>query len=308
MPVGDPMRRIPHVGYKSRDRGPLEFESRLRREEGNIMPIARREVITIPPTMRIKDAAEVMVKHGVRRLPVTDPGTKRLMGIVTTRDIVDFLGGGERFKIIQTKFRGNFLAAVNDPIRTIMSEKVVYGTDDMSIADVAKLLLRTGVGGVPILDAHAHVVGIVSERDFVSYMPAVTGIPVGYHMTREVVTAEPGLSIREAASRMISRGVRRLPVIGDNRELVGIVTSVDILRYFGTSKMFEYMASGRAEEAMGVGVEEIMTKEVLTVSPQTDMGEAASLMVRRGCGGLPVLEEGALVGIITEHDMLGLLA
>ena len=306
MLVGDPMRRIPHVGYKSRDRGPLEFESRLRREKGNIMPIARRDVITIPPTMRIKDAAEVMVKHGVRRLPVTDPGTKRLMGIVTTRDIVDFLGGGERFKIIQTKFRGNFLAAVNDPIRTIMSEKVVYGTDEMSIADVAKLLLRTGVGGVPILDMHAHVVGIVSERDFVSYMPAVTGTPVSYHMTREVITAEPGMPIREAARKMISKGVRRLPVIRDGK-LVGIITSVDILRYFGTSKMFKYMASGRAEEAMGVGVEEIMTKEVLTVSPQTDIGEAAFLMVQRGCGGLPVVDGEALVGIITEHDMLELL-
>lgn len=301
------MRRLRHIGYKSRDRGPLEFESRLRREEGNIMPIARRNVITAPPTTRIKDAAELMVKHKVRRLPITDPGTKRLIGILTTRDIVNFLGGGEKFKIIQNKFRGNFLAAVNDQVRTIMSEKVVHGTRDMSIADVANLLLKTGMGGAPIVDEHGHVVGIVSERDFVAYVPTFAGTNVSYYMTRNVVTAEPELQIREAARRMISRGVRRLPVVRF-RELVGIVTSVDILRYFGTSKMFGYMATGRVDEAISMGVETIMTRDLLTVAPETDIGEAARLMVDRGCGGLPVVEGDELVGIVTERDMLELSA
>jgi len=294
------------MGYKSRDRGPLEFESRLRKEEGNIMPIARRNVITATPTMRIKDAAELMVRQKVRRLPITDPGTKRLIGILTTRDIVNFLGGGEKFKIIQNKFKGNFLAAVNDQIRTIMSEKVVYGTYDMSIADVANLLLKTGMGGAPIVDEHNHVIGMVSERDFVAYVPPSAGTTVSYHMTRNVVTAEPELQIREAARRMISKGVRRLPVVRF-RELVGIITSVDILRYFGTSKMFEYMATGKVDEAISMGVETIMTRDLLTVTPGTDIGEAARLMVERGCGGLPVVEGDELVGIITERNMLELL-
>ncbi|KUO41111.1 MAG: hypothetical protein AVW06_04685 [Hadesarchaea archaeon DG-33-1] len=301
------MRRLPHTGYKSRDRGPLEFKSRLRREEGNIMPIARRNVITTPPTTRIKDAAELMVKHKVRRLPITDPGTKRLIGILTTRDIVNFLGGGEKFKIIQNKFRGNFLAAVNDQVRTVMSEKVVHGTSDMSIADVAKLLLKTGIGGAPIVDEHGHVVGMVSERDFAAYVPTFAGTNVSYYMTRNVVTAEPELQIREAARRMISRGVRRLPVVRF-LELLGIVTSVDIMRYFGTSKMFGYMATGRVDEAISMGVETIMTRDLLTVAPETDVGEAARLMVDRGCGGLPVIERDELVGIVTERDMLELLA
>jgi CBS domain-containing protein len=106
---------------------------------------------------------------------------------------------------------------------------------------------------------------------------------------------------------MISKGVRRLPVVRF-RELVGIVTSVDILKYFGTSKMFEYMATGRVDEAISMGVETIMTRDLLTVTPRTDIGEAAHLMVERGCGGLPVVEGDELVGIITERDMLELLA
>ena len=44
-----------------------------------------------------------MVKRGVRRLPVASPGTKKLMGIVRTRDIIDFLGGGDNYRIVQVK-------------------------------------------------------------------------------------------------------------------------------------------------------------------------------------------------------------
>jgi len=91
-------------------------------------------------------------------------------------------------------------------------------------------------------------------------------------------------------------------------ELVGVITSVDILKYFGTSKMFEHMATGKVDEALSMGVETIMTRDLITVTPDTDIGEAALLMVERGCGGLPVVEEDELVAIITEHDMLELLA
>ncbi len=302
------MRRTsPHMSYKARAGGrPLDFHSKLRKEEGNIMPIARRSVITIQPTTRIKDAAEIMVKNKVRRLPVVDPGTKRMIGILITRDVLDFLGGGEKSKIIQNRFKGNFLAAINDAVRTIMSEKVVCGTSTMSVNDVAQLLWKTGMGGAPIVDENQRVVGIVSERDFVAFTPAVTGTQVGYHMTRNVITAEPELQIKEAAKKMVSLGVRRLPVV-QARAFVGIVTSVDILRYFGSSKIFEYMSTNRVDEAMSVGVEAIMARNVLTVAPNTDVGEAARLMIERGCGGLPVVEGDELVGIITERDILGLL-
>ena len=270
------------------------------------MPIARRSVITIQPTTRIKDAAELMVKNKVRRLPIVDPGTKRMIGILITRDILDFLGGGEKSKIIQNRFKGNFLAAINDAVRTIMSEKVVCGTSAMSVNDVAQLLWKTGMGGAPIVDENQRVVGIVSERDFVTFTPAVTGTQVGYHMTRNVITAEPELQIKEAAKKMVSLGVRRLPVV-EAHALVGIITSVNILRYFSTSKMFEYMSTNRVDEAMSVGVEDIMTRDVLTTTPNTDVGEAARLMIERGCGGLPVIEGDELVGIITERDILELL-
>ncbi|MBC7112062.1 MAG: CBS domain-containing protein, partial [Methanothermobacter sp.] len=63
---------------KSRDRGPVEFESRNFDHEGDVMAIARKEVISIPQTATIKEAAEIMVKNKFRRLPITNPGTGKL--------------------------------------------------------------------------------------------------------------------------------------------------------------------------------------------------------------------------------------
>jgi CBS domain-containing protein len=298
--------RPPDLRYKATERGSREFKSRPSRKEGTIMTVAKKDVVTIPPTFRIKDATELMVQRKVRRLPVVQPGTEKLIGIVITRDLINFLGGGEKYKIIEQKFRGNFAAAVNQPVSLIMSEEPIYATNQMSIEDVVRLLLRTGVGGVPIVNEEEKVVGIISERDFVRYIPKITGNPVSYYMTRHLFVLTPSDSIKRACVEMISKGVRRLPVT-TGRKLEGIVTSVDLLRYFGTSKIFEEMPTGKIEEALSKPVSEIMTKEPVTIGPERDVGEAATLMVEKGCGGIPVVEEEKLVGIITEHDLLKLL-
>lgn len=299
--------RLPSAGYKSHDRGPLEFESRLRREEGDIMTIAKKKVITISPSRPIKEASELMVEKGVRRLPVTSPGTGKLRGVLVTRDIIDFLGGGDKYKIIRNKHKGNFLSAINDPVRIIMNPDHPYGTIDLSIAETAKILLEKNVGGVPILDRDLQVEGIVTERDFARYLPSRARTRVEGHMTRKVVTAESELSIREGMQRMISQGFRRLPVVDDGK-LIGIVTSVDMLKYFGSSEVFEHMSSGKVGEALSIGVEEIMSSDVITVAPQTDLGEAAEIMAEHDYGGLPVVKGEKLVGIITERDLLELLS
>jgi len=80
-------------GYM-RSMGPIDFKSRISQKSGDIMTIASSDVVTIPPTMPVIEAVKTMLVHGFRRLPVADAGTKRLKGIVTSQDIVDFLGGG----------------------------------------------------------------------------------------------------------------------------------------------------------------------------------------------------------------------
>jgi CBS domain-containing protein len=103
------MRRKETINIvKSMDRGPIEFKTRASEHDGDVMSIAKREVVTATQSSTIKEAAETMVKNKFRRLPITDPGTGKLRGIVTAMDILDFLGGGDKYKILEEKYEGNF--------------------------------------------------------------------------------------------------------------------------------------------------------------------------------------------------------
>ncbi len=297
------MTKDPSASYKSQDRGPVEFESKLHEKEGEIMNIANKNVITISRGLPIKNASEKMVEEGVRRLPVTDPGTNKLQGMLVTRDIVDFLGGGDSHKIIENKHSGNFLSAINDSSEIIMNSDPPYAQNKASISDVAKILRDEGVGGVPIINKESKVVGIVSEHDLAVYMPSPANAKVRAYMSQNIVSADPDIFLIDMMERMISEGFRRLPVVEDGG-LAGVITSVDVLEYFGTSEMFDHMSSGDAGDAMHIEIEKLMTKNPVTVTPEDDVGETASKMEESGYGGLPVLEDEELVGIITERDIV----
>lgn len=297
------MTKDPSASYKSQDRGPVEFESKLHEKEGEIMNIANKNVITISRGLPIKNASEKMVEEGVRRLPVTDPGTNKLQGMLVTRDIVDFLGGGDSHKIIENKHSGNFLSAINDSSEIIMNSDPPYARNKASISDVAKILRDEGVGGVPIVNKENKVVGIVSEHDLAVYMPSPANAKVRTYMSRNIVSIDPDIFLIDVMERMISEGFRRLPV-EDDGALVGVITSVDVLEYFGTSEMFNHMSSEDAGDAMHIEIEKLMTKNPVTVTPEDDVGETASKMEESGYGGLPVLEDEELVGIITERDIV----
>ena len=209
-------------GY-NKNMKPLDFKSRISEHEGDIMTIASKDVVTIPPTMSIMGAVKTMLGKGFRRIPIADAGTNRLKGIVTSQDIVDFLGGGQRHLIVKNKFNGNLLAAVNGSISEIMEENVITLNVKDSLKDVLKTLIKENIGGLPITDSDNRVKAIVSERDFVFLLSGViTGKTVSEYMSKNIVTAPPDMTVEAAAKSMINNGFRRLPLVRDN-VLVGII-------------------------------------------------------------------------------------
>ena len=112
------MKEKTSINRKS-NTGAVERETKVHDREGDIMAIATRDVVSIPPSKSIKDTAKVMMEHEFRRLPITDPGSGKLLGIVTVMDILDFFGGGKKFNIIEKKYEDNFLAAINDHVSWI---------------------------------------------------------------------------------------------------------------------------------------------------------------------------------------------
>ncbi|HXL01620.1 MAG TPA: CBS and ACT domain-containing protein [Candidatus Atribacteria bacterium] len=124
-------------------------------------------------------------------------------------------------------------------------------------------------------------------------------------MNKEVVTVPPSTTVLEAEKIMKDKNIRRLPVV-EKGELVGIVTYNDLLEASPskatTLSRFEitYLLSK-------MSVAEIMTREVIYTKPDTPIEEAALIMNKNQIGGLPVVEAGRVVGIITESDIFEIL-
>ncbi len=120
-------------------------------------------------------------------------------------------------------------------------------------------------------------------------------------MSSPVITVEPNLPIMDALELMKSKGIRRTPVM-KNGKLVGIISDKDLLNAAPSDATslsvweLNYLLAK-------IPVSEIMTKDVFTVTEDTPIEEAAYLMAAEKIGGLPVMSDGHLVGLITETDL-----
>ena len=128
---------------------------------------------------------------------------------------------------------------------------------------------------------------------------------VSDRMTRDAITVQADDPIRVAVDLVDQKRLRRFPVMKDG-DLVGIVTGRDLRDATASSvvltekKYHDFLLDT-------VKIESIMSANPRTVSPQSDLKDAARLILEIKVGGLPVLQDGRLVGIITETDLVSTL-
>ncbi len=278
-----------------------------KKREGEIIQIAKASVVTMAPTTPIYDAIQIMAKEGFRRIPIANPGTKALEGIITATDIIDYLGGGKKFEIIEQRFGGNFFKAINEPIRLVMTKNVVSVKVSAKISEAIELMKVKNLGGLPVVDDENRVRAIITERDIANlFADRISGIKVSQVMSEKVITALSKTTIFEAERTMTTQGFRRLPIISDGK-VIGIITTMDIIRFFGSGSVFKYLQSGTIIQVLNTPALEIATKNVSTTTPNADVGQAAKIMHDKNIGAVPVIEKEKLVGIITERDFFKII-
>lgn len=114
---------------------------------------------------------------------------------------------------------------------------------------------------------------------------------VGQIMKTNVVTIAPNKRVGQALRLMKKHNIRHLPVVQDDK-MVGWITS-RVLREVLLASMLEIITVG-----------DVMIQAPITVTPDTSVEEAARLLYENKIGGMPVMEEGKLVGVITTMDLL----
>ena len=121
-------------------------------------------------------------------------------------------------------------------------------------------------------------------------------------MSQEPVTITTDVSVTDALRLMRERKVRRLPVLDSRGKLVGIVSDQDLL-YASPSPVSSLSVWEMNYLLAKLKVEEVMTRKVITVTEDTPLEEAARIMADNKIGGLPVMRDDRLVGIVTETDL-----
>jgi len=134
-------------------------------------------------------------------------------------------------------------------------------------------------------------------------------------MTRDVRTVEPDTSLKDVAAMLAEHRIGGVPVVDSSHAPLGVVTKADIVMkelaevpgakqgLFGRKK-----DNGSEAKAVARTAGEAMTAPAVTVSPTMPVSTAAQWMVESGVNRLPVVQRGAVVGIITRHDLVKVFA
>jgi len=109
-------------------------------------------------------------------------------------------------------------------------------------------------------------------------------------MTRDIITVSPSMSVKNLAMALIKNQISGAPVAGKNGKIVGVVSEADLIAKSGKD------------------VKSIMSKKIISVSEDTSVEEIARLMTAHTIKRLPVMKDGAIVGIVSRADIVSAIA
>lgn len=218
-------------------------------EEEQLALLMTRDPITISPGSDLQTAARLLLKHGIRRLPVVDNG--KLVGLVTVADVVGTIADMN----------------IDIPIKDYVENEVVAIYSETPLPVAARIMELAAVKAVPVLDANLELVGIISDRDIIaasviedsvemsdmssgldddawtwesmrdtlSIYYSVSRIKVPNLIGRDIMIKEPITatyiaSVSDCARKMKRNRIDQIPIINSNRKLQGLLRDHDLLK------------------------------------------------------------------------------
>ena len=239
-------------------------------------------VVTLEADLSLFLADWLMQARNIRHVPVID-AERRLCGLVTHRTI------------LAAKHRQEPGSPL--PVSEIMRPNpIALGASD-SAADAARFMVENKIGCAVIVDDDNRIDGIVTESDFLGLATQVLfrspRIAVDDFMTTNVVTLKEAEPLRVADELMRAGRFRHLPVVDRFNRLTGLVTHRDLLVH--------------RSEGERVTAGDIATRDVWTIQSGSSARNAAGMLADHKFGCLPVIDNGKLVGLITEADVVSLI-
>jgi CBS domain-containing protein len=250
-------------------------------------------VITVTPTDSLLKARDLMTKNRVSQLVVVDQRS-RPIGFISKRDIARFL-----LEDVTTRPLDDIVVSEtsSDSIRTLEPSLLVFN---------AARLFDTENLTYTIVTNDSPIAGIMTETDLCHYFAQKFPgrFKVKEFLTRDFVFAKSDYPIVHVAHGILYRQPS-VPVIDE--ELVGIVTLSDLLSIRDKALSHRILALGSRtgnDEAL-ITTKDLMTKNPVTTGEETDLAQAARIIINKGIGSIPVIDrEASVIGLLTKHDIV----
>ncbi len=245
--------------------------------------------VTIDKSERITHALDVMEKHDLRRLLVTNDG--KLGGTITMRQIARVLGTRNRLGMPATSLH----------VASATSDSVVRVDPKMKVGDAVFLLQKSSV---LVVMEEEEILGWVRPKDMLKAL-RMTGLAAD--AMRTPLTATPSDRLIHVRRVMLDQDVGRLPVM-ENGKLVGIVSERDVAK---SLRAFRDLVQGGQQDprVKNLLVSDVMSRGVKSIYVDTPLEEARKMMLEEDLGGMPVLnQKNELVGMLTRRCFFDYLA
>jgi CBS domain-containing protein len=182
---------------------------------------------------------------------------------------------------------------------SVTEKDIITIGPNTSVKTILRMVGQPGPTMLPVVDKDK-LVGVITKADL---LPLVTSKkPLDTIMQKTVLTVSPEDRVKHARRIMLDEGVARLPVVNKGK-LVGIISDMEIA--FAYASLKRSFSLGRQKHRLDeLLVKEAMKTPVIWTTPSTTAVEAAEIMMKYDVGALPLLKNGAIVGIVTRTDVL----
>ncbi|MFY9132470.1 MAG: CBS domain-containing protein [Candidatus Methanoculleus thermohydrogenotrophicum] len=268
-------------------------------------------VYVIAPTDNVAYARNLMLKHRVSRLPVMNGD--ELQGILTKKDI------GYRLRQRGPLWRRRPIDRI--PVSVLMTEDPVTVTPETSVHDIAVKMLDHDISGLPVVE-NGRVTGIVTKLDIMrsAYLRGLSARVD--EIMGEAITVSRYHSLDHVIDVMREKN-NKVIVVNANGSIAGIITESNLAFYEYLDERMDLPRKDvtllRREEPAGqkrfryvvevsAVAEDIMSRPVITISPDASLQDAVGLMLENQINSLVVVEDGDIRGLLKRDDIIKVVA
>lgn len=273
----------------------------------NALHVAK-PIVSLESDKTFLDARNLMLKYNIKRVVVSSPVDKKVIGIVTEKDISRFFSmhGFDKRKLGEITLE-----------ELLQNKTELYVVNkNFSLGICAKLMLDKNISSLLLVDEEDKVNKIITKTDLIALVAShdLGSVAVREYMTQKVITVRPQDNVNIIPELLTRYNISRVIVIRENKP-IGIITTRDMMpkgSYFGVlnysnkdgPKEFENGFSS-SKTRVPFAVEDIMTPNPILIDQEGSIRDAAKIMIGNQISGIPVVNKlQELVGIITKTDII----